>query len=105
MEQKQIKILNSDREDYKENIDKLKEFMDLTENSNLPLYFKTSIKNVVNSELQSLEFYYTEIENDLKNVNVDIGSLIDERLSAEQEDIMIESQLENIREERENDKN
>lgn len=100
MEHKQI--LKADKEDYEDNVKKLNEFMSITENSNLPLYFKDSIKNVVNSELKTIQFYLDEIETDLNNINADVGVIEDTELTAQQEDFMIEEGLEKIREEKEN---
>ena len=101
MDNKTIKILTSDKEDYEIDIGKLKEFDSLVDNSNIPLCFKDKVRTIINEELNVMGFYKKEIENDL-NIEVDVGTLVDERLTAEQEDIMIEAGLEKIREEREN---
>lgn len=102
MDNKTIKILTADKEDYEIDINKLKEFMSITENSNLPLYFKTSIKNVINSEIQTLQFYFDEVSNDLKNIRISVDRVTPEfdALTPEQQNYLIESGIERIREER-----
>ncbi len=96
-------ILISDRADLSIEIAQLNEFMNLVSNAKITEDFRKSIMNVTNSQIQEKRFFYDEIETDLNDINVDVGGLVDEELTAEAEDIMIEAGLEQIREERENE--
>ncbi len=101
MENKQIEILTSQKEDFERDIDRVNNFIYTIETSELPIQIKNKVNGVVSEELQGLEFYREEIENDLRTISVDVGSLVNNELTAQEEDFLIEAELEQMRERRE----
>lgn len=102
MENKHKQILISDKEDLSIEINQLNDFMSLVSNSKVSDDFKKSIMNITNSQIQEKQFFHNEISNDLKTISIDVGSLVNNDLTAEQEDYVLENALEQARERREN---
>jgi hypothetical protein len=99
MEKENLKIIfEVDRDNLETEIKQLKEFDKVVFNAKLPLDVKKGIRNILSSEIESMKFSKNQIETDLNKIlEVEVCGL-----SYEEEDYIIESQLEEYREKKEN---